>query len=83
MLLVILSQKDDARRAADRRISAAEKRAGVFDVIDTGGFDIDVMEAGAGELGYVLIVFEGAGDAANSEEHVLADIIKTAREIHH
>src|ERR1700738_2492171 len=50
-----------------------EELACVFEVVDAGWFEVDAGESGGGKFGCVFGLFEGSGDAADPEEHALAD----------
>src|ERR1039458_2126212 len=50
-----------------------EELAGVLTAVAAGGFDGDLVEAGGGELGAIVVFFERARDAAYPQQDAAAD----------
>jgi len=62
-----------------RRYGFGEEVASVLDVVGAGGLEGDFVEAGGGDLGAVVVLIEGAGNAADPEEHAWRTASGTGR----
>src|ERR1700737_172722 len=54
----------------------ARNSRGVFDPIDPGWFEINLLEPSRGELAPVLVLFQRSGYATNPQQHILANLGK-------
>src|SRR5437016_2309635 len=52
----------------------AQKGPRIFDVVDAGRLDVDILKASLRELGDVLIIIERPGDASDPQQHILPDV---------
>ena len=52
---------------------AGEKFAGIFDVIDSRRFDVNLFETGGGRFGAIFVFFQRARDTTNPQQNILAD----------
>src|SRR6267378_3307855 len=65
---------DERSDPLDVEAGGSEKFAGLFDFVNASGLDVYGFKASGMKFVAVLVLLEGAGDAANPEFHALANV---------
>src|SRR5882762_10272236 len=65
---------DERGDLLDVEAGGSEEFAGLFDFVNASGLDVHGFKAGGIKFDAVLILLEGAGDAADPEFHALANV---------
>ncbi len=55
---------------------ASQELPGILDAINAGRFDVDFIEAGAGQLGYILVFLQCSRDATDLHSHAAAHLFR-------
>jgi hypothetical protein len=53
---------------------SVKKRSCSVDLVHAPGLDFDVRKPGGLQLGYIILLLEGAGDASDPELHAATDV---------